>query len=417
MKPFDDKLTERIVEVFGAHQEPYNPEAWKKLQEKRNKKKRKLFLWLPFWAKAAVFVFIFALSSIISYNIGVKRANIFVQSVYYQTFSKQNDRAILFTDSESPKIQSKYVKKAYNNDSVNKYVISNTGSNKISRLSNNNGLFVDSIGNAYKLNDSNLLIAERLAVEFYKDAIVLDSNNSVIIPDLENMVFEHELKKKEPIVTWAASVSSYNALPGSAISDQQGVSAGVVSNISISKRLQISTGMLLTGNTIAYNPNMQNALFTKSEMDNEPVFSVGDVETVNSSDLHTVAIDIPLNLKFNVLNSKKNALFFGLGVSSYSYIKQKSNNNMVIYSNRMEMDNLSGEMVNVVTSQSFNQTESAKPFSVFEFASVINFQLEYQVKLKKSVLAFSPYLKYPYKPITIGKTQFTYGGINLAYIF
>ena len=69
-KSFDDILKNKIQQSFELHQEPFEPEDWKKMKEKLAKEKKQKFLWLPHFAKAASIILLVGITALIFYKLG-----------------------------------------------------------------------------------------------------------------------------------------------------------------------------------------------------------------------------------------------------------------------------------------------------------------------------------------------------------
>ena len=89
-KSFDKILTNKIIDSFENHQEPFNPDDWKKMKEKLAKEKKQKIIWLPKFAKAAVIFILFGVTALLFYAIG--RYNFDKTNIYCKKINSKSEK-------------------------------------------------------------------------------------------------------------------------------------------------------------------------------------------------------------------------------------------------------------------------------------------------------------------------------------
>ena len=226
---------------------------------------------------------------------------------------------------------------------------------------------------------------------------------------------QQKRQKKERGITLGVFAGSYfNYAEGSQASINTGF--GVTSDIKVSKRLNISTGVSLAQNSLKFEQSIpQDATVNFARTGNKdnfdqfyssPATSLAPVQlAINSYDAELLGFDIPVNLKYTIAQ-RKNTLYLSTGISSNFYIDES-----YTYSFGYQT---TGNSVNLDAEK---QTRTNR-FRSFDFARVLNFSLGLDHHLNdKTRIAIEPFVKYPLSGLGAHELEFGAAGLNLKLNF
>jgi len=233
-----------------------------------------------------------------------------------------------------------------------------------------------------------------------------------------------ERTKTDKNITLSFFAGSYfNYAKGSESSMNTGV--GFTSDIKISKRLKLSTGVSLGQNSLKYEELIpQNAASSFASIHqsslapnspnspNSPALADGKTSMIttpmsyslNSYDAKLTGFDIPVNLKYTLLE-RKNTIYLSSGISSNFFI-----NESYTYSFDYQMNGTN-------TSKTPDE-ESSTNLQSFDFARVLNFSFGFDHPLNKQTrISFEPFIKYPLSGLGAHDLRFGAAGMNLKLNF
>jgi hypothetical protein len=223
-------------------------------------------------------------------------------------------------------------------------------------------------------------------------------------------------------VTYSVYAATYlNYAKGS--TTQPNLGAGFTSDIRITGKLKLSTGLAIAQNKLNYSsePTQPGIISdairassrgTQNQLDMAPVTAMSltgrtidpPVE-VKSYNVSLTGLDVPINLKYE-FNPQKSDSFIAAGLSSSTFINetyryQYNNNRNVLGSNTEIPD-----------------AQSKTAFSRFDFARTLNLAVGMGVQLGKSNrLVVEPFLKYPLDGLGSQQIRFGTSGVNLKLKF
>ncbi|HEY0054069.1 MAG TPA: hypothetical protein VGB63_01825 [Pedobacter sp.] len=200
---------------------------------------------------------------------------------------------------------------------------------------------------------------------------------------------------------------------------------GFSSDIRLSNKIKISTGISLAQNTLSFTKSsVPDELVTFLALErNQPGFSnsfgysVGASElssmrssniissySINTYDAKLVGFDIPLNIKYNLVN-KRNLIFISTGFSSNIYINESYNYNY---------DYKTGGF----NAQNIKNLESKSKSQSYNIGQVVNLSLGFERPFSNNTrLSLEPFLKYPISGLGSHDLRFGAAGVNLKLNF
>jgi hypothetical protein len=187
--------------------------------------------------------------------------------------------------------------------------------------------------------------------------------------------------------------------------------AGVSSELKIGGRLKLATGISLGQNSVKFNQSIPkeaalNLDKTISSMNNtqlesndqQPITAAGfSRNTISSYNASLLGFDIPVNLKYALLQ-RKNSIYLITGLSSNVFIRESYTYNF--------------------NSRSIKDQENTDSFQSFNFARVLNLSMGFEYPFSnKTIISVEPFLKYPLSGLGSHDLRFRAAGMNLKFNF
>lgn len=419
-KLFDNRLVERIDEVFANHQEAFNPGDWDKLVAKMEHQSNRKVIWLSYFAKAASVIILIAVS------------------VFYLNETDNKDRRVLSSLTSKSGANQNSTLDVNANNSNNLESITKNNNNK------NTGKF-DKINRQTKIRNNDSIyekLPENLYV-FQPDSVIEAVSSDYQFAELKSNLekYSKEIKKMEEKGTDSIQYKLYNeddnfelarenksskkieigvAIASLSNYAEQGtgsnlnVGGGFSASWHFSKKISLSSGMMIARQSMEYNKTESSNLLVQNKageyaMDNS--LNMLDVNTAEMS-LEFVGIDIPLNLEF-----KHKRFVLTTGVSSLIYIQEKFNYSFTAMVTNTAYNYSSNRYETVSNMNQVAEEEKTIPFSHFDFARLVNIAVGYNIPVGKSELLLEPYIKLPVGNISSRQVKMGAGGLALKYYF
>ncbi|MGA0556446.1 porin family protein [Larkinella sp. VNQ87] len=181
-----------------------------------------------------------------------------------------------------------------------------------------------------------------------------------------------------------------------------GLSGGVFSEIPISRRFSLSTGLSMAG---------QHAGKTSD------LVPMTTTPTLVATDIRLLAVDFPLNLRFRPLKSSKTGIYAEAGVSSLAFLNER-----YVYTYRLIRETViyvTGSDGQPKPQTSFAEAQettirSEPAFRRIYWGRLINLSVGVERQLgDRFRLSAEPYLKYPIGPLTRENLSLGSGGVIL----
>jgi hypothetical protein len=263
-------------------------------------------------------------------------------------------------------------------------------------------------------NNKDQNIAKQLA-----DPAVLPKTNAYTLKDNQPAPITNN-EKKVKFGVYAATY--FNYAKGS--ENQINMGLGFTSDIKISKKVKLSTGLAIAQNTLNYinqpslspSPNLlYNGVPANTTMlgtANAYSFtSAQSAPAIKDYNALLVGLDIPLNLKYE-FNPQKSRNYIVVGLSSGTFINESYTYNF----NPLNTRNYSNGIALNSIQQPQSQT-TKNSFNDFYFARTLNVSFGIGYPLGKNHLIIEPFLKYPLAGLGAQQIHFGAGGVNLKFDF
>jgi hypothetical protein len=197
--------------------------------------------------------------------------------------------------------------------------------------------------------------------------------------------------------------------------------AGVMSEFSISNRLKLDIGVTYASHSMV----PESSLLRESAVMNSPSPQAELAQSLSNSprligsnaELNFSGLDIPVNLKYKVMDKESSGLFLITGLSSMVYLNQQTTETMAVNSYFTANTNGSLEFQRSVQEYTLEAGPENKADGV-DLGRMLNLSIGYEYNLKNGTfLSIEPYYKLPLGDMTFANQQFSIGGLNLRMNF
>lgn len=218
---------------------------------------------------------------------------------------------------------------------------------------------------------------------------------------------------------YAATYVNYASKSNSQVNEGIGIS----SDIRLSRKLNLSTGVAIGQNSLNYNGQLPpeqskllsaannsagDAVSNKASALAAPAYSANSffaaTPSLKNYTASLVGLEIPINLKYR-FNPEKTATFVSIGVSSGTFINER-------YTSTYSYTTPFASALTQTTDQSLQQK-----FNSFYFAKTLNFSFGTGYRISGNDLIIEPFVKYPIDGLGSQQIKFGSGGVNLKFNF
>ncbi len=457
---FDNKLKNHIRKVFEDFEDPSADAGWLLLRERfPEKKKDRGVIWL--WLGSAAAILLLALGIGIRINFkkdDTTRLALKPGKIYHQNKPVQNGQQLVKKQNMPNVVDNNGTNLAANISPVShlpaktqKHISTIPGSktgtskpvvnNTDEKLAANKQDERPAIANNKVTDRSDLAINKTAVTQsanptgLAKDSATKKNSIAVLPPSVVKTANPFltnkqddpkEHKKTDPVKTdnidkkveygvYAATYVNY----AKNVTTNLNIGVGFTADIKLTDHLKLATGIAIAQNTLnissvpgsyttQYSLSAPTAAgnITSSALNQYSAsavaptnLSVASVRTLTSSDAQLVALDVPVNLKYE-FTPQKNKSYVAVGLSSGMFINQ-SYTNQYFYP---------------IAQKSGNETNTSN-FSDFYLAKTLNVSFGLGYPLGKNRLVIEPFVKYPLDGLGAQQMRFGAGGLNLKFDF
>ncbi|WP_373492797.1 hypothetical protein [Aquiflexum sp.] len=446
---FDKRLVDKIKVSFQQHEEPLDPQELEKFKKLYFGQKNKAF------KRIGAFWWMGIAASLV---LGILLLN---QLQVTETYENE-DPAEVLTSNEPIEIDDQYSTK--DQDSEGEKRIENAqgiGTNqKVNEIPNTTFVGVpmaslDNTDNTVVIKNEEKILPANITVADNSNDAPIETNhdsksNESFIDSSKALTFEQdsdaEKKTLDYIKNWLGDEAEIEKKQTIAKKDEKNgpvklgvmvapqtisnatqtlsLGAGMMSEFSFSKRLKLDVGMAYARQQITPTTSGRNALITSDASNANALYLANQAEAarsafsgnfINSStELSFGQLEIPINLKYKVLENKSSDVYLISGFSNMVYLNQL--NTTTFSTANLNHGNFVGMQSAI---QTYTQTVSPSGGSGnVNSGQMLNFGFGYEQNLKNGTfLSIEPFYKFSLGDQTFNNQQFSIGGINLRMNF
>ncbi|MCH7408790.1 PorT family protein [Belliella sp. DSM 111904] len=468
---FDKKLVDKIKDSFENHQEKFDPQEWDKFSNAYfgGGQKKSPMMWWP-WVSGIAAAIVLGFFLFIQLSDQEIQENSFMAMEEYP-ISKQSEN---HRDYQLPK-EEQVLDQSRKDEFKEDKGIENLSEDKLNHVGSKLSQIIGKKENSNSIPesiqmDSNTVSNTKVSEEsFRKDTSIeeakIDSGEKLVatvLPSKEDIVEKDTFSTKQSELlkdTFIANIaeeqkeaqSSINAWLSEGVDEKllaksadieknnpmrlgvmlapQSISnanqslnlgAGVLSEFSFSKRLKIDVGLAYARQNISPVVN-DNVIAASGSMaqhaDNSRMLSFSSNFVNASYELSFGQLELPINLKYKVLESNNTGIYLITGVSNMVYLNQR-NVGTFTSANFMTAGLMADSQV---VAQTFVETTTPSDVALESESNIgqmVNFSLGYEYNLKNGTfISLEPFYKMSVGGQTFVNQQFAIGGLNLRMNF
>jgi hypothetical protein len=436
-EPFDKKLTQKIRDSFDGHEEPFDPKEWAKFSHAYFGKSRKPFAAWWFWA-------------------GGIAASLLLTTLLWNPFTSIKTEGIIEVplaynpqeETPSPASDSKNELQVLSSSKLKEEAETFQKPPLVSKELKE----IEPLSSTLKKEPDFDLISQEKGVKSRSSAIevnpspetstdatqTLAAAQQIALPSqtLEQPVAAQIENAQQQINSWLAEAKSLEELedsddktkkplklgvlmaPQNISNSTQNINfgAGVMSEISFSKRLRLDVGIgYAQQNLIPDQGGSGGSLMSDvASIPSERANSFAGNYISSSSELSFGQIEIPLNMKYSVIQKKSADFYVVSGLSNMFYVNQEKTttfNTVAFGGNSL---NSAPQSLN---SSSISESPAGSE-SQMDVGQLINLGMGFEQNLKNGTsISFEPFYKFTVGDQTFANQRFAIGGINLRMNF
>lgn len=424
---FDRKLVEKIRDSFLNHEEPFNPQEWEKLSHAYfHPRKKKKFAYWPFLisgiAASLLLVLVFwPIGDDLQKNVQTITDSISIEN-------KQFEKAELPRQEDSENLAR--AEENLQSPDTNKAVLPASDSGEPDVVQREVSLPIQHVATVTDQGPSLEEMGRKLEQSMDMKQDIQQNAANEKIGNLVIAQSEDTKTAQQWVDTWKGEVAGagkseqkessnkmrLGLLVGPQATSNAGegmtLGAGIMSEFSFNNRLKLDVGVTYASHSMV--PERNDALPQSDMMSS---LSSRSSFIGSNSELNFSGLDIPINLKYKVMDKEKSGLYLISGLSSMVYLNQKTYETYAM--NSYFTTSTEGALAFRQSVQEF--THEAGPeggADGMDLGRMLNLSVGYEYNLKNGTyLSIEPYYKLPLGDMTFANQQFSIGGINFRMNF
>ena len=415
MKQFDDIFREKAEKAFSNYNADHLADAgWKSFAAAR-KGGRRFGAVIPLWARAASVILIIGTGAFLAY-IAINRHNAEEILVAGKT-----EPAIIVPSSAqpgaAPAISQAVAEKAEVLPEIREAV----------REVN----LPESVFSEQPEERTQLLLVEiPLPADTGRQPVVTE-NRLMVSDDSVNLAVEEALKEfleDEPAAAgteeteirsgrtaFMVGLSGLLAHVDETASSAPGVSVGFYVEQKITERISLRPGLALAYNSLGVDSRNAGSEFSYSV----PLYN-GNSGTPDSysGQLSMLAMEVPLNFVFRVLERKRSSLYISTGASTMIYFSQQFSGDLVNEYTQKQLNSATGLMDSETRYSTITVENTYGAFRRTDYFGLANFSAGYSFLYGRTgTLLIEPFLQLPLRDLTALDLRVRYGGVSMKLRF
>ena len=424
MKPFDDKFADNVRKAFDHWQEDMPPQAWDAMKARLDGKgKARVVAFWPFLAKAAGVALLIGMS-------------IF----WYVSFSPKGNEYLAETEANiqamEPKAEAEAQPDALAEPSPstqNDFIAEKTPLAAPSAPKAQKDIEYQAATPGFVEQEEVLIAAAALpdAVAEIQTEPETDTLPENDVPTLalrpqtmqNNGRFTHDdlvapgktpQADQQNRLSWGITAGSMLAFAENRVSDMPGYAAGVTAEYALTDQISLSSGGVLTYHQFELI-NFARAEFAYDYLSSH--VNLSELSLTGNNQYEMLALEIPLNAQFSIMETRNRGLYVGAGLSSLVYLQQRFTGINTAFFEQNVFNEATGNYEVQYSASTFEVDEQYPALSRFDFGRLVNLSLGYVIRRENSAIVVEPFVKLPLGTLTSRDISLGMGGISLKYRF
>ena len=430
MNNFDDRLRENVKKAFSNYNSDHlADEGWDSFVAVQ-KRRRRLAVIFPLWARAASVLLLIGLGATIAYRLSVRQSTREIISAVESAAGRNEKQVTPGTTplavtpvpesaAEPAGTTGPTEKTAQNNqpavafgEQVLKPVHTGTEGDKIHETVKNRSDNPDIL----PVSSATISLSEFYTGSAPEEIRPGYSRSGISGSESDEASDESpDPEKRSGGMRLLAGLSGSMARAGEESSPASGMSMGFYLSRKITKRLSVRPGLALAMQSFGLDNSGRPAGISY----NIPLYDgTNGIPYSYEGRLSMVAVELPMNLVFTLFERKRSGLFVSAGTSSLFYISQQLEADVVNSYTKMDLNTSTGQYT---TATMFSRVEVEKEYDSFSRADIFglaNLSAGYSFPYSKTgIMLVEPFVQLPVDDLTSLNLRIRYAGVSMKLQF
>jgi hypothetical protein len=216
-------------------------------------------------------------------------------------------------------------------------------------------------------------------------------------------------------LNWSVMAGSMLTYAEQQLASGLGFSGGVMSEYRASASFGVSSGVALAYQQFEVDGMPLRQRLSRAEYDYLP--DNYSARAVGNQSYELLALDIPVNVQYYFHEVMKSQWYVSAGFSSLLYLQQRVSGTEIAYIEADYYDAALGSNRTMNYASEVQTESNYDAFTRFDFARLLNLSVGYEINQEKSVTIIEPFIKYPLGTLSSRNIKMGMGGVRLRLRF
>ncbi len=415
MKRFDDIFREKAEKAFSNYNADHLADAgWKTFVAAR-KGGRRLGAVIPLWARAASVILIIGTGAFLAY-IAINRHN----SEEVLVAGKPEPAIIIPSSAQpgaAPAISQAVSETAESLREGRKAVLAANlpATPFLEQPEERTQLLMEEIPAPADTDRQPVVAENRFLVSDDSVNLAVEEALKEFLEDEPAAAGTDEPEKRSGRTAFMVGLSGLLAQVDETASSAPGVSVGFYLEQKITERISLRPGLALAYNSFGVDSRNASSEFSYSV----PLYN-GNSGTPDSysGQLSMLAMEVPLNFVFRVLERKRSSLYISTGASTMIYFSQQFSGDLVNEYTQKQLNTATGLMDSETRYSTISVENTYGAFRRTDYFGLANISAGYSLPYGRTgTLLIEPFLQLPLRDLTALDLRVRYGGVSMKLRF
>ena len=424
MKQFDDQFRQQVADAFSSYNAGKLADAGWNSFVRKQKGGRRSGIIIPLWAKAASVAIILAVGSLFTYRALDRKPDAgFTESAKTEISSDTKPGAAREVLADVPAVTA-IASDARGEKTERTLTAETTGKTEsvipadpdkigISVIPEEN-LAVATVKPGVSLISDSLAAKHQINLAGDKDANLEEEVLPVVID--ETIIMEPDIAAERTKRTFLiAGFSGMMSVVNDMTSGSPGASMGIYTEHRITRRIAFRPGIVLAKNSLGVESSSATSNFDFAS----PALSgaTGVIDSYEAT-VELLAMEVPLNMVFTIIDGDKSSLFLSAGASTMIYIHQQITGSFRNAYTKESLNTADGQTSYETRYSEVDIETEQEPFSNTDYFGLANFSAGYSLPFgKTNKLLIEPFVQLPISDLTSLNVRVKYGGVSMKLRF
>jgi hypothetical protein len=426
MKQFDDQFRQQVADAFSSYNAGKLADAGWNSFVRKQKGGRRAGIIIPLWAKAASVAIILAVGSLFTYRALDRRTDIgLTESAKTEISPDTKPGAAREVLADVPAVTAiasdaggERTERTLTAETIRKTesaIPADPGKTDISVIPDEN-LAVSPVKPEVSLISDSLAVKNQIKIAGDKDANLEEEDLPVVID--EPIIMEPDIAAERTKRTFLiAGFSGMMSVVNNMTSGSPGASLGIYTEHRITRRIAFRPGLVLAKNSLGVESSSATSASNFNYASPALSGATGVIDSYKAT-VELLAMEVPLNMVFTIIDGSKSSLFLSAGASTMIYINQQITGSFRNAYTKESLNTADGQTSYETRYSEVEIETEQEPFSNTDYFGLANFSAGYSLPFgKTNKLLIEPFVQLPISDLTSLNVRVKYGGVSMKLRF